>query len=193
MTMVERIFVIAASQSLLSSLQDTLTQAGLGLVGTAASGDQARAKLQYIDTDMILLIAPVGQETGDRLAKDLHYIKPHCGIIAAVPADKLALFDKRLADTLTFLIAKPLSKAALLQAIRHMQRTLTLFAASQQKYADLEKKLDDFRLISRAKNVLIANLHMTEPQAHSYIQKQSMDMRLSPKEIAEGILNTYEL
>ena len=88
---------------------------------------------------------------------------------------------------------KPINKAALLQAVQHLQKSLSILTTSRQKYSQLEKKLDDLRVISRAKNILISNLHMTEQQAHSYIQKQSMDMRLSPREIAEGILNTYEL
>ena len=191
--MYERIFIIAGNVSLLETLADTLTGAGLSISGMAADADQARSTLQYIDTDMILLVAPIGRETGDLLAKDLCYIKPDCGMLIAAPAEKWPVFEKRLSDALAFLLLKPISKAALLQAAGHMQKALAILTAARQKHVQLEKKLDDLRVINRAKNILISNLHMTEAQAHSYIQKQSMDMRLAPREIAEGILNTYEL
>ena len=188
-----RIYLISSSAALVDNLMDILTDAGLHITGIANDVDQARSGLQYIDTDMILLVTPIGRETGDRLAKDLCYIKPDCGMIIAAPPEKFPLFEKRLDDALAFLIAKPISKTALLQAILHLQKSLIILTASRQKYGQLEKKLEDLRVISRAKNILISNLHMTEQQAHSYIQKQSMDMRLSPREVAEGILNTYEL
>ena len=191
--MYNRIFIISSSTALMESLIEILTAAGLEITGTAADADQARSSLQYLETDIILLIAPLGRETGDRLAKDLCYIKPDGGILIAAPEEKFSLFEKRLADTLAFFIAKPISKAALLQAVSHLQKSLAILTVSRQKYSQLEKKLDDLRVISRAKNILISNLHMTEQQAHSYIQKQSMDMRLSPREVAEGILNTYEI
>ena len=39
---------------------------------------------------------------------------------------------------------------------------------------------------------LIQYLSMTESQAHRYIEKQAMDMRLPKRAVAESILNTYE-
>jgi len=56
----------------------------------------------------------------------------------------------------------------------------------------LQKKIEDIRLIDRAKCVLIQYLNMTEPQAHRYIEKQAMDMRITRAEVAQGILKTYE-
>lgn len=139
----ERIFLIASNTALIDQLTEILAGAGLSIAGTANDADQARSSLQYIDTDMILLVTPMGRESGDRLAKDLYYIKPYCGMIIATAAEKFPLFEKRLDDALAFLIAKPINKAALLQAIQHLQKSLAILTASRQKYLQLEKKLDD--------------------------------------------------
>ena len=176
--MAEQVFVISSNAALLDSVAATLTAAGYQLAGSATDAEEARSRLQYSDVDIIILISPIGAETGDHLAKDLCYIKPDCGLIIAVSDEKRPLFAKRLSDTLAFLIAKPINKAALLQALAHMQQALSVVSACRQKQTQLEKKLDDLRIISRAKNILISNLHMTEQQAHSYIQKQSMDCLL---------------
>ena len=47
--------------------------------------------------------------------------------------------------------------------------------------------------MDRAKCVLIQYLNMTETQAHRYIEKQAMDLRTTRRQIAEGILKTYEV
>ena len=56
----------------------------------------------------------------------------------------------------------------------------------------LQKKIEEIRLVDRAKCVLIQYLNMTEAEAHRYIEKQAMDMRKTKKTIAENILNTYD-
>ena len=54
------------------------------------------------------------------------------------------------------------------------------------------QKIEDIKMIDRAKCILIQYLNMTESEAHRYIEKQAMDMRTTRKTIAEGILRTYE-
>ena len=56
----------------------------------------------------------------------------------------------------------------------------------------LLQKIEDIKMIDRAKCILIQYLNMTESEAHRYIEKQAMDMRTTRKTIAEGILRTYE-
>jgi hypothetical protein len=50
----------------------------------------------------------------------------------------------------------------------------------------LRRKLAEDKLVTRAKFALIQYLKMTEPQAHRYIEKQAMDLRVTKKEIAEA-------
>ena len=56
----------------------------------------------------------------------------------------------------------------------------------------LQDKIEEIRLVSRAKCVLIEVLGMTEPQAHRYLEKQAMDLRCTRREVAQGVLSTYE-
>jgi response regulator NasT len=56
----------------------------------------------------------------------------------------------------------------------------------------LQSKIEELRLVGRAKCAMIQYLNMTEAQAHRYIEKQAMDMRASKREIAQGILRNYE-
>ena len=66
------------------------------------------------------------------------------------------------------------------------------FTALQKQNEQLRQRLEDFKILDRAKCCLVAVLGMDEERAHRYIQKRAMDMRLSQREIAEDILKTYE-
>ena len=56
----------------------------------------------------------------------------------------------------------------------------------------MEEKIEEIRLVNRAKWLLIECLGMTEPEAHRYIEKQSMDQRISKREAAEAVIKTYK-
>ena len=62
----------------------------------------------------------------------------------------------------------------------------------EEKQASVEEKIEEIRLINRAKWLLIECLSMTEADAHRYIEKQSMDLRVSKREVAESIIKTYQ-
>ena len=63
-----------------------------------------------------------------------------------------------------------------------------LFDQVNQK---LRTKMEEVRIVARAKCILVEYLRMSEQQAHRYIEKQAMDMRTSKKDVAENILKTY--
>jgi len=57
---------------------------------------------------------------------------------------------------------------------------------------DLQRKLDDTRIVNRAKLLLMSRLKMSEKEAHRYIEKAAMDGCLKKRDVAESILRTYE-
>ncbi len=73
-------------------------------------------------------------------------------------------------------------------AIATKERLLVLERKNQQ----LESKLEQMKTVNHAKWVLIQYLKMDEYQAHKYIERQAMDRRVTLREVAEGIIKTYE-
>lgn len=61
------------------------------------------------------------------------------------------------------------------------------------KEKQLQQKIDEIRLIDRAKCLLIQYDQMTEEQAHHFIEKEAMNNRTTRKNIAQIILNNYNL
>ena len=62
----------------------------------------------------------------------------------------------------------------------------------EKKNATIEEKMEEIRLVNRAKWLLIGELNMTEQEAHRYIEKQAMDRCVTKRAIAEQILSTYK-
>ena len=58
---------------------------------------------------------------------------------------------------------------------------------------DLQAKMDEMKLVSRAKLLLIQRFKMTEKQAHRFIEKNAMDRCVTRRAIAEKIIRTYDI
>jgi len=63
----------------------------------------------------------------------------------------------------------------------------------RNKVRELEKTLEDRKIIERAKEILIAQFDILPTEAYRKLQEQSMESGRSMREIAEGILSAYEV
>ena len=72
------------------------------------------------------------------------------------------------------------------EALRERLRQL------EAKQVTVQEKIEEIRLVNRAKWLLIENLHLAEPDAHRYVEKQAMDLRISKREAAECIIQSYQ-
>nr|WP_283242870.1 ANTAR domain-containing protein [Fumia xinanensis] len=78
------------------------------------------------------------------------------------------------------------------QAIKLISASRRRILGLKNENVRLQKKIEEIRLVDRAKCALIEYLGMTEAQAHRHIEKQAMDLRMTRREVAQGILQTYE-
>ena len=58
----------------------------------------------------------------------------------------------------------------------------------ESEVADLADRLETRKAVERAKNVLQRDLGLTEPDAFRWIQKTAMDLRLSMRQVADGVV-----
>lgn len=91
-----------------------------------------------------------------------------------------------------YAIAKPLNSRIFSGAVKLIQTAADRMSFLYNENARLENKIDEIKVINRAKYILMETLEMSEAQAHRYIEKQAMDLRKTKYSIAEDVLNTYE-
>ena len=60
-----------------------------------------------------------------------------------------------------------------------------------QENNELKHLVEEMKVINKAKYLLMQCLSMTEEQAHQYLQKQAMDMRISKYDVAVSVVRTY--
>ena len=89
-------------------------------------------------------------------------------------------------------LAKPTGMQMVAQNLRVLCATRERMRQMEAKQATVEERIEEIRLVNRAKWLLIECLGMTEPEAHRYIEKQSMDQRISKREVAESVIRTYK-
>ena len=84
------------------------------------------------------------------------------------------------------------SSRELEQALRDLMALCARLRLLRQRTNSLRKKLDDTRLVSRAKLLLMTRLQMSEEEAHHYIEQTAMDAGRKSREVAESIIRAYE-
>ena len=98
----------------------------------------------------------------------------------------------RVAGSGVLTLGKPLSAPLFHQTLRLALASAERLSGKEREIERLKDKLEESRLVGRAKCVLIASEGMSEAGAHRWIEKQAMDRRTSRREVAEEILRLYE-
>ena len=109
--------------------------------------------------------------------------------------DGADMFEKsvmQLSERGIVAVSEPLSKIAVLSAVRTVYAFNMRLARLRDENRNLNKKLEDLKIVDRAKIALVVRLGYTESEAHKYIERQAMNLRTSRRDVAVGILKTYE-
>lgn len=183
--------IAAKNQNSCDAIADIVMECGFPSIKTVLTGLEVREKFTYTDFDLVVLYAPLEDEFGLELIADLSKITS-AAIIIITKGDIAEDVQKKVSFAGAFALSRPVNKAMLSQAVRFAmmarEERIKLKAANEE----LQLKMNELKLIDRAKCVLIQYLRITENQAHRHIQKQAMDQRLPQVAIAKDILRTYE-
>ena len=186
----EQILTVAGTEQGQQLLQQLLGEMGITKTVQANTGLDARRFLETQSFELAVISAPLTDEYGEGVAR-LAY-QQGATVILLARTEHADAIRECIGKMGIYLLAKPVKRAIflqLLQCILLQQRQKEQLLAEKEK---LQRQIQDANLLNRAKLVLIQVLKMTEPQAHRYIEKQAMDLRITRREVAEGIISRYE-
>jgi len=86
-------------------------------------------------------------------------------------------------------VTKPFKPTDLLPAIQISLARHEELSALENEIADLNDRLETRKLMDRAKGILMSKMKLTEPDAFRWIQKASMDRRLSMAQVAKAVID----
>ena len=151
---------------------------------------RAQRMLAERDYDLVIITAPLPDDFGRRFAIDVCTDSGRVALLI-VRSD---IYDETCSAMTPHgvLVAKrPMERSVMEELLDVMCTVRERLRGVQKKTMTLEDKMAEIRQVNRAKWALIRACHMTEEEAHRYIQKQAMDLCVSKKEAAESILKTY--
>ena len=185
------VLIVTASDSFVSSVMPLLPVTDYWPVTTVRSVSEARRRIVETDFDIVLINAPLPDDFGMRLAIDI-CTNSGAGVLLMVKNDLFNDIYAKVTSYGVITLSKPTNLQMVAQNLRILCATRERMRQMQARQATVEEKIEEIRLVNRAKWLLIECLSMTEPEAHRYIEKQSMDERISKREVAENIIKTYK-
>ncbi len=186
-----RALIVSAGASSNEYISARLTEMGYSRPVIIPSGAEARRRMTKADFELIVVNSPLPDEFGHELCMDA-VDKTDAGVVFLVKAAQADQLLGPLSDQGVLLLSKPFSTAFFMQVMHMAEASNHRLQRARQENARLQEKLVQLRLVSRAKCCLVEHEHMTEADAHRYIEKQAMDTRRDRTEIAQEILENYE-
>ena len=183
----KRTVIVAEDESLIRmDIVETLIEHGFDVIAEASDGEQAVVLVNQHKPDLLVMDIKMPNLDGISAAEKLVGSKTPIVLLTAFSQKELV--DRASEAGAMAYVVKPFTPSDLLPAIeialsRHAQLT-----ALEHEIADLNERFETRKLVDRAKGLLNEKMNLTEPEAFRWIQKASMDRRLTMQEVAITII-----
>lgn len=180
--------VIAEDEGLIRlDLKEMLEEEGWTVAGEAGDGESAVRLASESKPDLVILDVKMpildGISAAERIAEDR--VAP---VVILTAFSQRDLVERaRDAGAMAYLV-KPFTKADLFPAIEMAMSRFAEITGLEAEVGTLQERLETRKIIERAKGELQAEYGLTEPQAFRWIQKTSMDRRITMRQVAEAVV-----
>jgi response regulator NasT len=180
--------VVAEDESLIRmDIVETLRDKGFDVVGEAGDGNRAVELAFALKPDLMVMDIKMPDLDGLSAAEKIAELKIPVVLLTAFSQQELVTRAAEV-GAMAFLV-KPFSPQDLLPAIEIALSRHAQLVALESEIQDLGERLETRKLVERAKAVLSEKMKLTEPEAFRWIQKASMDRRLSMADVSRTVLD----
>ena len=183
-----RTVVVAEDEVLIRmDLAEMLTEEGFEVVAQAGDGATAVDLVEQHRPDLVILDVKMPVLDGIAAAERIAAARIAPVVILTAFSQRDLVERARDAGAMAYLV-KPFSASDLVPAIEMAMSRFVELDALEREVADLTDRLETRKLVDRAKSVLQTRLGLAEPEAFRWIQKTAMDLRLSMRQVADGVI-----
>ena len=180
--------VIAEDEALIRlDLKEMLEEDGYVVAGEASDGEAAVKLTESLRPDLVIMDVKMpgldGISAAERITAD--HLAPV--VILTAFSQRDLVMRARDAGAMAFLV-KPFTKADLVPAIEIAVRRFQEFSALESEVSNLKDRLEVRKLLDRAKGLIQSKRGISEAEAFRWIQKSSMDRRMTMRAVAEEVL-----
>lgn len=167
---------------------ETLQSQGYDVVGQTDNGQKAVELAEELSPDLILM--DISMPVMDGLSATALIAEQKIAPVVMLTAfsQRDLIEQAREAGVMAYLV-KPFSEKDLVPAIELAVARFEELRALEAEVTDLNERFATRKLVDRAKNLLMSSLEITEPEAFRWIQKTSMDRRLTMREVAQTVVD----
>jgi AmiR/NasT family two-component response regulator len=184
-----RTVVIAEDETLIRmDLAEMLTDEGYDVVGQAGDGAKAIELAEQLRPDLVILDVKMPVLDGIAAAEAIAGKRIAPVVILTAFSQRDLVERARDAGAMAYLV-KPFTQSDLVPAIEMAVSRFAELSMLETEVADLNERLETRKAVDRAKGILQEQLRLSEPEAFRWIQKTAMDLRLSMRQVAEGVVD----
>jgi AmiR/NasT family two-component response regulator len=181
-----RIVVVEDEALIRMDVVATLEEAGFEIIGQGSDGEEAVALATDLEPDLVVMDIKMPKLDGISAAEKIAELKIPVVLLTAFSQSDLV---SRAAEAGAMAyVTKPFKPADLLPAIQIALARHEELTSLEAEIADLSDRLETRKLMDRAKGLLMSKMKLTEPESFRWIQKASMDRRLSMAQVAKAVI-----
>jgi len=180
--------VVAEDETIIRlDIVETLTGQGYEVVGEAGNGERAIELVEELKPDLVLM--DISMPVMDGISATRYIAERSLAPVVILTAfSQRDLIDQATEAGAMSYIVKPFSETDLVPAIELAKARFEQLVALEAEVSDLSARFETRKLVDQAKTLLMQRLEITEPEAFRWIQKTSMDRRLTMKDVAQTVI-----
>jgi len=181
--------IVAEDESLIRiDVVETLRDNGFEVIAEAADGEKAVALAEELKPDLVVMDVKMPLMDGISAAEILTKKKIAPVVLLTAFSQRELVERASEAGALAYVV-KPFTPNDLIPAIDIALGRYAQIQALEDEVADMAERLETRKILDRAKGILNNTMGLTEPEAFRWIQKASMDRRLTMKEVAQTVID----
>ncbi len=185
------LLLVSAADKFNRSISDLLPENIYYPIKTVSDMGSAKRELLDRSYDIVIINTPLPDDFGIRLAIDICQ-SSSTGVLLFVKAEHYPDINAKVMPYGVLTLSKPTSAQMILQTLVLLCGTRERLKFMEKKAATLEDKMEEIRIVNRAKWLLISEFKMRKKDAPGYIKKQAMDRCITRRAMAESIIRTYK-
>jgi response regulator NasT len=180
--------VVAEDEAIIRlDVVEILREASFDVVGEAGDGEAAVRLAEETRPDLVVM--DVKMPVLDGISAAERIIKAGIAPVVLLTAfSQSELVDRARDAGARAYVVKPFTAADLLPAVEIAVSRQQQLRALEREVADLSERFETRKRVERAKGLLMQRMGLTEPDAFRWIQKTSMDRRLTMREVADAVV-----
>jgi two-component system, response regulator PdtaR len=180
--------VIAEDEALIRlDLAEMLGEEGYDVVGQAGDGERAVELAEELRPDLVVLDVKMPKLDGISAAQRIAAQRIAPVVILTAFSQRDLVERAGDAGAMAYLV-KPFTKDDLVPAVEMAVSRFAELQMLEAEVADLTERLETRKQVDRAKGILQQQLDLSEPESFRWIQKTAMDLRLSMRQVADGVI-----